>query len=225
MDVIPVDLVVGAICAVAARGPANEDGSPDITQVGFRCRQPAALPTADRPRASPGSRRTRCTTTTASRSSVPEWSFPGRGRVQRQLERSRDLLGRVEKVAPVAAAARPPGRVVGQGRGEARDGRAGARLRHAVRRVHRVRGDLRRRPPPRPARRLLSVEDRSEFELDPRVIDWDHYVDHIHLPSVVKQARVRTEAGRGAASPDMTVCDDRSCPPSATSRRSTWRTR
>ena len=33
VDVIPVDLVVGAICAVAARGPANEDGSPDITQV------------------------------------------------------------------------------------------------------------------------------------------------------------------------------------------------
>ena len=33
VDVIPVDLVVGAICAVAARGPVNEDGSPDVTQV------------------------------------------------------------------------------------------------------------------------------------------------------------------------------------------------
>ena len=33
VDVIPVDLVVGAIIGVAARGPLNEDGSPDITQV------------------------------------------------------------------------------------------------------------------------------------------------------------------------------------------------
>ena len=33
VDVIPVDLVVAATIAVAARGPVNEDGSPDITQV------------------------------------------------------------------------------------------------------------------------------------------------------------------------------------------------
>ena len=34
--------------------------------------------------------------------------------------------------------------------------------------------------------------------MDPRVIEWARYVDQIHLPSVVKQARVRTDGAKGA---------------------------
>ena len=48
VDVIPVDLVVAAILAVAARGPAT-DGRPDVFQVGLGRPQPAALPPAGRP--------------------------------------------------------------------------------------------------------------------------------------------------------------------------------
>ena len=49
VDVIPVDLVVAALLAVAARGPdpVGADGRP----VGVGCAQPAALPPARRPRA------------------------------------------------------------------------------------------------------------------------------------------------------------------------------
>ena len=58
-------------------------------------------------------------------------------------------------------------------------------------------------PTPRPRRafgstarssssRALEPADRSAFCFDPAVIDWRHYVEEVHLPSVVAHARVRT---------------------------------
>ena len=52
--------------------------------------------------------------------------------------------------------------------------------------------------PARPARVPRRTEDQRDFGCDPRVIDWAHYVHEIHLPSVVKQARVRTDGSKGA---------------------------
>ena len=80
VDVIPVDLVVGAICAVAARGPVNADGAPDVTQVASGSTNPLKFqrmvdlvsqwftehPLYDRD---------------GQPISVPEFAFPGRGRV------------------------------------------------------------------------------------------------------------------------------------------------
>ena len=49
---------------------------------------------------------------------------------------------------------------------------------------------------------LLAVDaemdevDRAAFGLDPRVIDWGHYIRDVHLPSVVEHARVKTTPGR-----------------------------
>src|SRR6202022_3506176 len=86
VDVIPVDLVVAAIMAVAARGPAA-DGRPDVIQVASGARNPLRYRRlVDLVRAwflehplidSEGQPIV-----------VPEWSFPGRGRVQRQLQRA-----------------------------------------------------------------------------------------------------------------------------------------
>ena len=83
VDVIPVDLVVAATIAVAARGPANADGSPDVTQVAsggvnpLRYRRLVDLVQGVLHRA-PGLRpRGRSPIV------VPEWTFPGRGRVQK----------------------------------------------------------------------------------------------------------------------------------------------
>jgi HAD superfamily hydrolase (TIGR01490 family) len=39
-------------------------------------------------------------------------------------------------------------------------------------------------------------DDHRTFCFDPGVIDWDHYVHDVHLPSVVEHARVRTTSGR-----------------------------
>ncbi len=70
-------------------------------------------------------------------------------------------------------------------------GRAGARLRRALRRLHRDRGPL----PGRPPARAVGPPGRGRprrFCFDPGVIDWDRYVQEVHLPSVVEHARVRT---------------------------------
>ena len=42
----------------------------------------------------------------------------------------------------------------------------------------------------------LDDDDHENFCFDPGVIDWDHYVHDVHLPSVVEHARVRTTPGR-----------------------------
>ena len=38
----------------------------------------------------------------------------------------------------------------------------------------------------------LDPSDQAAFCFDPGVIDWPHYVEDVHLPSVVEHARVRT---------------------------------
>ena len=95
IDVIPVDMVVAAIVAVAAHGP--EPGGPSVVQVASGVRNPLRYgrlvqlvqewfgehPVYD-DRGQP--------------ISVPEWSFPGRGRVQRQLQRATKAMDAVERL-------------------------------------------------------------------------------------------------------------------------------
>ena len=97
---------------------------------------------------------------------VPEWDFPGRGRVQAQLTAGEEGDHDRREGAPGAAAARQAGRAVGPPGDQADRGRAGARVRRAVRPLHRVRGDLPGRQPAgdvgrprrrRPARRSPST--------------------------------------------------------------------
>ncbi len=38
----------------------------------------------------------------------------------------------------------------------------------------------------------LPPEDQDAFGFDPRVVDWNHYITEVHLPTVVVQARVKT---------------------------------
>ena len=109
VDVIPVDLVAGAILAVAAKGP--EPGANPVYHVASGVRNPLLYgrlvelcedwfgrhPLYD-DRGQP--------------ISVPEWSFPGRGRVQRQLQRATKLMDGAEKVlnrVPLPRAARRAG--------------------------------------------------------------------------------------------------------------------
>ena len=93
IDVIPVDLVVASILAVAARGPLAE---PDVFQSASGARNPLRYrqlvdlvqewfiehPLAD---------------SQDQPITVPEWSFPGRNRVQRQLRQATQALGTAEK--------------------------------------------------------------------------------------------------------------------------------
>ena len=38
----------------------------------------------------------------------------------------------------------------------------------------------------------LDPADQADFRFDPAVIEWRHYIEDVHLPSVVEHARVRT---------------------------------
>ena len=143
VDVIPVDIVVAAIIAVAAVGPER---APFITQVasgginplkyrtlvdnvsGFFTAQPALRPRG------PADRRARVALPRPRPRAGP--AHPGQDHDHPRREG-----------AAGAAAARQAGRAVGHARVEAAGGRAGARVRRAVRPLHRVRGDLPGRQP------------------------------------------------------------------------------
>jgi alcohol-forming fatty acyl-CoA reductase len=192
VDVIPVDLVVAAILGVAAHG-ADPDG-PTVYHVASGVRNPfpyghlvelcedwfSRNPLYDE-RGQP--------------ISVPEWSFPGRGRVQRQLRRADQAMTVAERLLTSLPV-----------RGKQAELAARIEDRHAL--AKRALGyvelygayaetDARYR-----VDRLLSLwdtfddEDHRTFCFDPGVIDWDHYVRDVHLPSVVEHARVRTSSGR-----------------------------
>ena len=192
VDVIPVDLVVAAILGVAAHGP-DPDG-PTVYHVASGVRNPfpyghlvelcedwfSRNPLYDE-RGQP--------------ISVPEWSFPGRGRVQRQLRRADQAMTVAERLLTSLPV-----------RGKQAELAARIEDRHAL--AKRALGyvelygayaetDARYR-----VDRLLSLwdtfdeEDHRTFCFDPGVIDWDHYVHNVHLPSVVEHARVRTTSGR-----------------------------
>jgi fatty acyl-CoA reductase len=192
IDVIPVDLVVAAILAVAAAGPA--DGPPSVYHVASGVRNPLRY-----------GHLVDLTQDFFSRNplyddrgqpiNVPEWSFPGRGRVQRQLKRADQVMTFAEKLLSALPI-----------RGTKAELAAKIEDRHAL--AKRALGyvelygaytetDARYR-----VDRLIELwdtcdeEDRAQFCFDPGVIDWDHYVHNVHLPSVLEHTRVRTKAGK-----------------------------
>ncbi|HET7654145.1 MAG TPA: HAD-IB family phosphatase [Acidimicrobiales bacterium] len=192
VDVIPVDLVVAAILAVAARGP-NPEG-PDVFQVASGSANPLRYrhlvdlvrewfsehPLYDRE---------------GQPIVVPEWSFPGRGRVQRQLERGVDLLDRAEQLLtslPLRGRQATWSARIEEKKAEAERALGYVQLygayteTEAVFRVDRLLA----------LHDSLSPDDRRTFCFDPRVVDWDRYVHEVHLPSVVEHARVKREPGK-----------------------------
>jgi HAD superfamily hydrolase (TIGR01490 family) len=191
IDVIPVDMVVAAILAIAA-APAPEH--PAVYHVASGVANPlrygrlveliqewfAQHPIYD-DRGQP--------------ISLPEWSFPGRGRVQRQLQRATkamDAAERLLRALPLRGRQASFSATVEERNTLAKRALGYVELYGAYTETEaRYRVD-----------RLLEVwqslddDDRSAFCFDPSVIDWDHYVHDIHLPSVVAHARVKTTPAR-----------------------------
>ncbi len=193
IDVIPVDLVVAAIINVTARGP-NEDSSrpegADITQVASGTRNPlhyrrlvdltsswfTANPVYDE-KGQP--------------ISVPEWSFPGRGAVERQLERVQKNLDRADR-----GLKRLPLR--------GKQAMFNAQLEEQKEQVERALGYVKIYGSYAECEALYGIDnlldlhasldpdDADAFCCDPAVIDWDVYVSDVHLPSVVEHARIKT---------------------------------
>ncbi|MEY2436252.1 MAG: alcohol-forming fatty acyl-CoA reductase [Acidimicrobiaceae bacterium] len=194
IDVIPVDLVVGATIATAAKGP--DPGSVEVLQVASGSANPLRYRRlVDLVRA--WFTENPIYDTKGQPIVVPDWTFPGRGRVQSQLNRAKSTLGRAEK----ALQALPL-----RGKQAELSARLEDRLEDVDRALSYVElyGAYAECEAVYGVERLLAVwdtldaEDRREFGFDPRVIDWTHYVREVHLPSVVEHSRVRTTAGRAA---------------------------
>jgi HAD superfamily phosphoserine phosphatase-like hydrolase len=193
VDVIPVDHVVSAIVAVAAAGPAP-DNKATVYQVASGARNPlryrqlvdmvrewfTAHPLYDNE---------------GQPIVVPEWSFPGRGRVQRQLQRATQVLAAAEKVITALPV---------RGKQAELSSRFEERRTQADRALGYVRlyGAYTETEAVFQVDRLvalwdtLDADDQAAFAFDPALIDWRAYVHDIHLPSIVVHARVRTTAGR-----------------------------
>jgi fatty acyl-CoA reductase len=190
VDVIPVDLVVAAIIDAAAR-PAPAE--PEIVQVASGSANPLRYRhLVDMVRAfftehpiydAEGQPIT-----------VPEWSFPGRGRVQRQLERAQAAIERGERTLqrlPLRGKQAAWAASLEEKKEDVERALAYVELYGAYAECEAIYG----------VDRLLArwdeldPEDQATFCFDPRVIDWDHYATSIHLPSVVDHARVRTTPG------------------------------
>jgi fatty acyl-CoA reductase len=195
VDVIPVDLVVGAIVGVAARGPVNEDGSPDITQVASGSANPLKYerlvglvqswfsehPLYD---------------AEGQPIAVPDWGYTSRNRVQGQLTRAKSMLDKTEKLIgtlPLRGKQAAWSAKVEEQRDVVSRALTYVELYGAYTACEAIYG----------VDNLLALHesldpaDQAELGMDPRVVDWDHYVHHIHLPSVVEHARVRTDGKRG----------------------------
>jgi fatty acyl-CoA reductase len=197
IDVIPVDLVVAAILAVAARGPLAE---PDVFHAASGARNPLRYrqlvelvrawfqehPLAD-DRDQP--------------ITVPEWSFPGRHRVQRQLTRASKAIDAAERALQSLPL-----------RGRQAD--LSARLEDRGEEVERalsyveLYGAYTETEAVFTVDRLMSLfdelppGDREDFCFDPAVINWRHFCHNVYLPSVVAHARVRlADQGPGGSRP------------------------
>jgi HAD superfamily hydrolase (TIGR01490 family) len=191
IDVIPVDLVVATIINVAARGPAPDDAV-DVTQVASGTRNPLRYrrlvdlvsewfgerPLYDRKGQPIG---------------VPEWSFPGRGAVERQLERVQKNLERADrglKLLPLRGRQALLNADVEEKRDQVERALGYVRIYGSYAECEALYG----------VEQLVALHGRLEgddvttFGCDPSVIDWDVYVSEVHLPSVVEHARVKTRS-------------------------------
>ena len=198
VDVIPVDLVVATILAVAARGPVEP--SPDVLQIASGAINPLKYgklfdlvsswftqhPVYDEHNQP---------------IPVPRWSFPGRGRVARQLQRAQRSLETADRVlsalplrgrhALMSASLEERREQLGRANGYVELYGAYAEC-EAIYQLDRL----------MELWHSLDDDDRTVFCFDPSVIDWTQYVHQVHLPSMVEQARLKMAPGTSSSRSD-----------------------
>jgi HAD superfamily hydrolase (TIGR01490 family) len=191
IDVIPVDLVVAAVLNVAALGPEH---APPITHVASGSCNPlkygmlvdnvrsyfAEHPLYDHE---------------GQPILVADFSFPGRGQVQGQLVRAKQLVNRAEKVLqslPLRGT---------QAAWSAKLEEKRIEIERALEYVE-LYGLYAECEAIYDVDNLLAMwealadNDRDEFCFDPRVVDWPRYIRETHLPSIVSHARVKSTPGK-----------------------------
>jgi HAD superfamily hydrolase (TIGR01490 family) len=190
VDVIPVDLVVAAIIAVAALGP---DDAPAITQVASGGINPLKYRVLV-DNASGWFRDHPLYDNRGQPIVAAEWRFPGRGRVQGQLRRAKRALTAGERVLqtlPLRGRQAELSATLETKRIEVERALEYVELYglytecEAIYQVDNLLAIHAR----------LDERDRATFDIDPRNVDWPTYITEIHLPSIVQHARVKTTPG------------------------------
>jgi len=125
---------------------------------------------------------------------VPEWRFPGRGRVQGQLTRAKKLLTTSERVLhalPLRGRQAELSAQIETRRMEIERALEYVELYglytecEAIYQVDHLMAMWDR----------LDDDDRATFNFDPRAVSWPTYISDIHLPSIVEHARVKVTPG------------------------------
>jgi fatty acyl-CoA reductase len=185
LDIIPVDLVVNAMLAVATRPP--EPARPRYYHVCSGSRNPLHYRrmfelVRDYFRADPLRQRDR------GEIRVPDWRFPGRARVERLLrtgERAIEAADRVIRKLPRSSRVRGWARDLDRQRNRLDFVRKYADLYGAYAEAEVIYTDERTVE----LWESLSSEDRDRFPFDAAAIDWDHYVLEVHCPAVTRTLR------------------------------------
>ncbi|MGH2819293.1 MAG: SDR family oxidoreductase, partial [Actinomycetota bacterium] len=203
VDIIPVDLVVNAMLAVAASPPSPS--SVGYFHVSSGCRNPLTYrllyelvrehfeehPLLEGNRGA---------------IKVPEWTFPGRARVDRMLrvgERATDIADRVVSHLPRAHLTREAARRIDEQRESLKFVRRYADLYAAYAEAEVIYTD------DCTARLHASLpeEDRARFGFDSAQIDWRYYLKDVHCPSVTRGMRRSVRQRSGTPGVELTSGD------------------
>jgi fatty acyl-CoA reductase len=198
VDVIPVDIVVSAIIAVAAVGPEQ---APPITQVASGGINPLSYRVlidyistwfAENPLYDQKGQPI----------VLPEWKFPGRGKVEGELRRANRVLTWSEKTLqalPLRGKQADLAASIESKRAEVESATQYVELYGLYTECEAI----------YQVDNLLAVDamlddvDHVDFQLDPRVVDWRKYATEIHLPAIVQHARVKTTPGKSRSTDRM----------------------
>ena len=185
VDIVPVDQVVNATLAVAARGLAGRPVDPEVYQVASSQRNPLryrdlyehvreyflANPLRDS-----GGRPI----------PVPEWGFPGRRRVEGRFKA--ELLGL--KVAGGLTARMPEGHMKTDLRGRVARAEKRARMNLYFSRIYGAYSNMRSTFSSTRTHELfrsLPEEDRRVFPFDIEEVDWKAWLQETHLPAMTQK--------------------------------------
>jgi alcohol-forming fatty acyl-CoA reductase len=191
VDIIPVDLVVNAICAIAA-APQPDPGDPGYYHVSSGARNSMQYrelyewvreyfeqhPLPERGRGAV---------------KVPEWNFPGNLRVERRLrtgERLVDLADKVVTHLPKSKKMRELVRRVDVDKGRVEFARRYSDLYGTYTEAEVIYTDDRTLA----LFESLSAEDRATFPFDSQVVDWKYYLQDVHCPAVTAGLRALSSA-------------------------------
>jgi HAD superfamily hydrolase (TIGR01490 family) len=188
LDVIPVDLVVGAIIAAASQPPPPDE--PAYFHVSSGARNPLGFHRlyelvreyfqAD-PLEEPG----------RGAIAVPTWAFPGGDRVRTMLrlgERATELADRAIGVLPSSARSRETVQRIDRRRRQLSSLRKYMELYGSYTESELAFTDERTLA----MHRALDPEDQRDFGCDSAVIDWSYYLKDVHCPSITAPLRAMT---------------------------------